>query len=77
MKHATSCTHPTLGALIHVLKKEHQITNFLIIHSDMKVERVRNKMYFKKVDRVKTVLQDFKKYRPIYYLQLIASTLKL
>ena len=77
MKHATSCTHPTLGALIHVLKKEHQITNFLIIHSDMKVERVRNKVYSKKADRVKTMLQDYKKYRPIYYLQLIASTLKL
>ena len=59
------------------LKKEHQITNFQIIHSDMKVEIVRNKVYSKKADRVKTMLQDYKKYRPIYYLQLIASTLQL
>ena len=76
MKHAIGCSHPSLGFLIDILKKEHKITDFFIIQSDMKVDNIRNKND-KKQDRIRKMIQDFHKYRPAYYLQLVASSLSL
>ena len=77
MSHAVGCTHPTLAALIEILKKEHSITNFLVIHSDMRVEKVKSKKYAKTSDRIKRMTLDYDKYRPLYNLELIASNVKL
>ena len=76
MKHAIGCSHPSLSILIDVLKKEYMITDFLIIHADMKVDKVKSRQLEKK-DRLKKMIEAYENYRPVYYLQLVASTISL
>ena len=77
MSHAITCSHPALSMLIEILKKEHEISKFLIVQSDMKVDKLRTKVSTKSSERVKRIAADFGKYRPLYYLELVTSNVKL
>ena len=53
--------------LMNILKNEHEISKFSIVHSDMKVDKMKPKSSTKNVERMKRIVGDFAKYRPIYY----------
>ena len=51
--------------LTDILKKEHDISKILIVHSDMKVDKVKPKSSTKNVERMMRIVGDFAKYRPV------------
>ena len=63
--------------LIEILKKEHEISKFLIVQSDMKVDKLRTKVSTKSSERVERIAADFAKYRPLYCLELVAPNVNL
>ena len=78
VKHALGCCHPSLGVLIDTLKKEHLLTKFLMTHTDMKIEKVKQRSQTaRRQERMKKIVEDYSKYRPLYYLQLIAANFSL
>ena len=77
MKHAIGCSHPSLPVLKAALKTEHQITDLLIVHSDMKVAHVRTTAQEKRGKRLKKMVGEYNHCRPIYYLELIAANTQL
>ena len=78
VKHALGCSHPTLGVLIDTMKKEHLLTQFLMTHTDMKIEKVKQRSKDARLqERLKKIVEDYTKYRPLYFLQLIVSNFSL
>ena len=75
LKHAIRCSHPTVGVLIDALKKEYQITDFLIVHSDMQVGKMKGQKKVAKQERIYNMIRSYPHHPPLYYLGLVASNI--